>query len=179
MGIRQRLRKRILERYAGRDLPRLVSLFVALLGREERPTVHALGEYDARTYPGELAVLLRRREEVAEELMAMDLTSADVRREAIPRLQELLHKYPHPLAYETLLMAYVDVGRWDEARGVAFAARERRIECSYSRHPEVRAEIGRLREWSDADIDALRAEREVPASAPAHAPPVAARPATA
>ena len=180
MGIRQRLRKRILERYAGEELPRLASLLVSLLGREERPTRRSLGQYDAKSYPGELAGIVRRREEVAEALRAMDLTSAEARREAIPELQALLQKYPHPLAYETLLMAYVDAGRWDEARGVAFAARERRVQCSYSPHPEVRAEIDRLREWTDADVDALRAEREAAlAPAPSPAPAPSARPATA
>lgn len=176
MGIRQWLRTRLLERYEGRELPPGASLVVG----KRAPTPHALGEYDAKTYPSSLAEQLRRREEVAEELVAMDVTTADARVASIPRLLELLRRYPHPLAYEMLLVAYVDAGRWEEARGVAFAARERRIECSYSPHPEVRAEISRLREWTDADIEALRQERmpPPPAAAPAEAA-IAPRPATA
>jgi hypothetical protein len=62
--------------------------------------------------------------------------------------------------YEALINAYVDEGRWEEARGVAFAARERRRECARSPFPEIRMETERLREWSPEEVDALRAERE-------------------
>jgi pentatricopeptide repeat protein len=83
-----------------------------------------------------------------DEVMEMDFTTAQARRDAIPELQRLLHKYPHPVLYEALIHAYADSGRWDEARGVAYAARERRLECSRSTYPEIRSEIDRLKEWS-------------------------------
>ncbi len=174
MDIRKWLRKRFLEQYEGRDLP-VGAGFV--IGKDE-PTPHALGEYDEKTYPLTLTEQLARREEVAEALLEMDLTDADVRARSIPLLQDLLRRYPHPLAYDALLMAYVDTGRWDEARGVAFAARERRWECVHSPHPEVRAEVERLHDWSLDEIDALRAEREA-APTPTPAPTVVPRPATA
>lgn len=178
MGLRQWLRKRMMEedRDDERDLPPPRTLMHAIMGREEQ-TPHALGEYTAQTYPGELAGILRRRQEVTDALMGMELTSREGRREAVPRLHELLRKYPHPLAYETLIMAYVDQGRWDEARGVAFAARERREECRRSPHPEIRAETDRLREWSPEDVDVLRDEREGRVTTPGVVP--ATRPATA
>ncbi|HEX5727334.1 MAG TPA: hypothetical protein VFX98_17815 [Longimicrobiaceae bacterium] len=140
------------------DAPR-GSVLHALFGKEE-PTPHALGEYDATTYPDALAELLRRRQEVMDELMELDLTSAGGRQAAIPRLHELLRRYPHPLAYEALINAYVDGGRWDEARGVAYAARERRHEVTHSPFPEIRMEVDRLNEWTPEEIDVLRAERE-------------------
>ena len=56
--------------------------------------------------------------------------------------------------------AYVDAGRYDEARGVAFAARERRQECARSPYPEIRSETDSLRAWDTDDIDALRREIE-------------------
>jgi hypothetical protein len=90
----------------------------------------------------------------------MDLTTRTSRVDAIPRLQQMLRTYPHPLAYETLIHAYVDAGRWDEARGAAFAARERRTQVSRSPYSEIRAEIDRLKEWSPEEVDLLRQERE-------------------
>lgn len=143
----------------GEDAPPHGSIINAIFGREP-PTLHALGEYDHKTYPGELEELLRRRAEVAYELMEMDLTSRTSRVEAIPQLQALLRTYPHPLAYETLIHAYVDAGRWDEARGAAFAARERRTQVSRSPYVEIRCEIDRLNEWTPEEIEVLRAERE-------------------
>ena len=74
---------------------------------------------------------------MASELLKIDIADPDARVAAIPRLKELLRRYPHPLAYETLIHAYVDAGRYDEAKGVAFAARERRNECARSSHPEM------------------------------------------
>ena len=143
----------------GEDAPPHGSIINAIFGREP-PTLHALGEYDHKTYPGELEELLRRRAEVAYELMEMDLTSRTSRVESIPQLQALLRTYPHPLAYETLIHAYVDAGRWDEARGAAFAARERRTQVSRSPYVEIRFEIDRLNEWTPEEIEVLRAERE-------------------
>jgi hypothetical protein len=131
----------------------------AAMGRAGAPA-KPLGEYDARSYPGELKQLLHRREEVAEELLSIDVSSREARQAAVDKLKQLLHRYPHPLAYEMLVQAYIDAGRWDEAKGVAYAARERRIECERSPYPEIRAETDRLSEWSPGDVDALRAERE-------------------
>lgn len=149
------------------DAPPSGSIINAIFGREP-PTLHALGEYDQKTYPGELQDLLRRREDVAEELREMDLTTRQSRIDAIPRLQQMLRTYPHPLVYETLIHAYVDAARWDEARGAAFAARERRVQVSRSPYSEIRAEIDRLNEWSPDEIELLRQEREGgPAPAPA------------
>ena len=165
MGIRHWIRKRMAEDAEdGDDAPPHGSIINAIFGREP-PTLHALGEYDHKTYPDELEELLRRRAEVAYELMEMDLTSRKSRVEAIPQLQALLRTYPHPLAYETLIHAYVDAGRWDEARGAAFAARERRTQVSRSPYVEIRCEIDRLNEWTPDEIEVLRAERE--GSAPA------------
>lgn len=160
MGIRHWIRKRMAEEAEeGDDAPPHGSIINAIFGREP-PTLHALGEYDHKTYPPEMEELLRRRHEVAHALLEMDLTTRQARIEAIPRLQGLLRTYPHPIAYETLIHAYVDAGRWDEARGAAFAARERRIQVSRSPYPEIRAEIDRLSEWTPEEIDQLRQERD-------------------
>lgn len=159
MSIRHWFRSHLLgEDAEGDDVPPGGSLVQSLLGREQE-RVRSLGEYDSDSYPEELAELLRRREEVARELLRLDLTDRESRVAGIPRLQQLLRKYPHPLAYEALIHAYADAGRFDEARGVAFAARERRIECERSPYPEVRAEIERLREWRPEDVDQMREER--------------------
>jgi hypothetical protein len=160
MGIRHWLRDRLIGDDAeGTDVPPGASLVNSALGREvER--VRSLGEYDAASYPRELSELLQRREVVARELLQMDVADRQARVEAIPRLRELLRTYPHPLVYELLIHAYLDADRYDEAKGVAFAARERRMECARSEHPEIRAEIARLREWTTEEVDALRAERE-------------------
>lgn len=171
MGIRHWIRKRLAEQAedGDDDVAPSGSIINSIFGREP-PTLHALGEYDQRTYPGELQDLLRRREDVAEEIREMDLTTRQARVEAIPRLQQMLRTYPHPLAYETLIHAYVDAGRWDEARGAAFAARERRVQVIRSPYSEIRCEVDRLKEWSPDEIELLRQEREGTA-APA-APPV-------
>ncbi len=158
MSIREWLKQRITER-AGQGEGNDSFLARLVFGKEE-PRQHALGEYDTRSYPPELIDQLRRRAEVTDEVMEMDFTTAQARRDAIPRLQALLHKYPHPVLYEALIHAYADSGRWDEARGVAYAARERRLECSRSPYPEIRSEIDRLKEWSPADVDEMRLERE-------------------
>jgi hypothetical protein len=161
MGIRHWIRKKTSEQAEDGEEDRApsTSIFNAIFGREA-PTLHALGEYDQKTYPGELQDLLRRREEVAEELREMDLTTRRSRIDAIPRLQLMLRTYPHPLAYETLIHAYVDAGRWDEARGAAFAARERRTQVSRSPYSEIRSEIDRLKEWTPQEVDLVRQERE-------------------
>lgn len=143
----------------GDDLPPSGAIVNSALGREREP-VRSLGEYDIDSYPQDLAELLRRRTEVSRELLQVDVTDREARMAAVPRLRELLRVYPHPLAYELLISAYVDMGRFDEAKGLAFAARERRLACLRSDHPEIRAEVDRLREWSSDEIDELRLERE-------------------
>lgn len=160
MGLRHWFRNQMLGRDAeGRDIPPGSSLMQTILGREEE-RVRSLGEYDAKSYPAELADLIRRRAEVASAVLDIDVGSREDRIAAIPRLQQLLRKYPHPLVYEMLIQAYMDAGRFDEAKGVAFAARERRHECARSPHPEIRAETERLREWDPGEIDQLRTELE-------------------
>lgn len=160
MSLRSWFREQILGDDAeGNDLPPSGSLVHTLLGRD-RERVPSLGEYTAETYPGDLAELLRRRSAVAAELLKLDFTTPRARIDAIPDLRSLLHEYPHPLVYEMLIHGYLDAGRYDEAKGVAFAARERMVECHRSEHPEIRAEIDRLEPWSPEEIDALRAERE-------------------
>jgi hypothetical protein len=159
------------------DAAPVKALVYSLVGGGAEPP-HALGEYTASTYPAEVAEQLRRRSQVAAALRAMDLGSRDDRAQAVTRLKELLRVYPHPLAYEALILACVDQCRWDEARGVAFAARERRWEVEHSRWPEVRAEVDRLKAWTPEDVEELRREavgelvtpgvpRAVPVIAPA------------
>jgi hypothetical protein len=159
MGLRNWFRERMLGGEAeGDDLPPGSALMNTLLGRgEER--VRSLGEYDAGSYPSDLRGLLERREEVMREILGIDITDRQQRIDSIPKLQKLLRTYPHPLAYETLIHAYLDSGRYDEAKGVAFAAKQRRLECSNSEYPEIRAEIESLREWSSEEIEELRSER--------------------
>ncbi len=159
MGIRYWLKRRMTGEDGGPDLPPNASIMDALFGREN-PPAPALGEYRADTYPTDLAEMLGRRQDVADELLTIDVASREARTAAIPRLRELLGIYPHALAYEMLITAYMDAGRWDEARGVAFAARERRAECLRSELPELRAEVAYLREWSPEEVDRLREERE-------------------
>ena len=143
----------------GDDLPPSGALVNSALGREKEKT-RSLGEYDESSYPQDLAELLRRRSQVSTELLRVDVTDREARIAAVPRLRELLRTYPHPLAYELLISAYVDMGRFDEAKGVAFAARERRQACLRSEHPEIRAEVDRLREWSPEELDEMRRELE-------------------
>jgi hypothetical protein len=160
MGIRSWMREQLLgDEERGDDVPPSGAFVNSALGRE-RPRAHALGEYDQSSYPGDLAELLRRRTEVSSELIRVDVTDREARIAAIPRLRELLRIYPHPLAYELLIHAYVDVGRFDEAKGVAFAARQRRLECERSEHPEIRAEVDGVHAWTPEEIDELRLERE-------------------
>ncbi len=158
MGIRYWLKQRMSGPDGGDDLPPNASIMDALFGRDN-PPAHAMGEYRAETYPADLTELLRRRQQVAGELLEIDVASAQARVEAIPRLRELLRVYPHALVYEMLITAYMDADRWDEARGVAFAARERRAECLRSQLPELRAEVSFLHEWSPEEVDRLREDR--------------------
>lgn len=160
MSLRRWMREQLLGGDTdGNDLPPRGSLVNSALGRD-REQPRSLGEYDALSYPVDLAELLRRRTEVTSAFMRIDVTDPAARAEAIPQLKELLRRYPHPLLYETLIHAYVDAGRFDEARGVAFAARERRQECERSPYPEIRSETDALREWKPEDVDALRADIE-------------------
>ena len=157
MGVRQWFREKMLGDDASGDLPPNSALLNTLLGREEE-RIHSLGDYRSDNYPSDLKELLGRRSEVAQELLALEITDPAKRVESIPRLRELLRTYPHPLVYDSLILAYVDSGRYDEAKGVAFAASQRRAECARSEHPEMRAEIDHLREWTSEDIDDLRVE---------------------
>lgn len=160
MGIRRWFRNQLLGQDAeGNDVPPGASLMATLLGREEE-RVRSLGEYDATNYPQELSEQLRRRTEVSNELLQVDVTDRKARIAAIPRLQQLLRRYPHPLAYDFLIHAYCDAGRWDEAKGIAYASRERRLECERSPHPEIRGEVERLGAWSPDDVEELRKEAE-------------------
>ncbi len=156
MGLRQWIRTRKAQAAADDSAP-VGSLVRSMVGKDEQP-VHALGEYTAATYPSVLADALRRRNAVAAELRAMDIGTEPGRRENLARLVELLQTYPHPLAYEALILAYADQRRWDEAKGVAYAARERRWEVEHSPWPEIRSEIDRLRAWSPDDVEELRRE---------------------
>ena len=159
MGVREWLKARMREDSEdGGDVPPGTSLVQALMGKEE-PRPRALGEYSADSYPTELSELLQRRQEVADELLGIDVADPDARVAAIPRLREMLRTYPHPLVYEMLIHAYADADRFDEAKGVAFAARQRREECARSPHPEIQAEIDRLHEWSSEEVDELREAR--------------------
>lgn len=176
MGLRSWIRARTADTQDHADPSPVKSLVYSIVGRDEA-SPHALGEYTADTYPAEVAERLRRRAAVAAELRAMDLGSRDGRAQAVSRLKELLREYPHPLAYEALVLAYVDQCRWEEARGVAFAARERRWEVEHSPFPEVRAEVDRLKAWTPDDVEELRREASgelvtpgVPSAAPALAP---------
>jgi hypothetical protein len=159
MGLRDWVQRRMANYDGGAEIPALTSVAHAWLSTEA-PREHALGEYDAESYPTELTELLRRRAEVSEALLETELSTADGRVSAIPRLQSLLRIYPHPLVYEALILAYADAGRWDEARGVSYAARDRRRECEKSPFPELRMETDRLRIWTAEDIEELRKERE-------------------
>jgi hypothetical protein len=143
----------------GGDRPPASSLMNAAFNREPA-NERAMGDMDTSKFDESLAGLLTRRQQVSDELLSMEITTVPGRREAVPRLRELLRVYPHPLVYETLIHAYIDAERYDEARGVAFAARERRIECEHSPHPEIRAEIDRLNEWTPEEVDAVRLERQ-------------------
>lgn len=156
MGVRQWLKARIGAGDDGDDVPPGSSLMDAVLGRgDETERTRSLGEYSSTSYPADLADLLRRRQEVTNELLQIDVADPDARAASIPHLQHMLRRYPHPLAYEMLVHAYLDAGRPDEAKGVAFAARQRREECTRSPYPEVRAEVDRLHEWTTEEVEEL------------------------
>jgi pentatricopeptide repeat protein len=155
MSFRYWLRQRLGTGSGADDVPPSRSLLNAVWGREES-RLHALGEFTAGTYPRDLTELLARRQDVAEQLLDIDVTDRQARIDSIPQLREMLRTYPHPLVYETLIHAYVDAGRHDEARGIAFAARERRMECMRSEYPEIRSEVDHLSEWTPEDIQALK-----------------------
>ena len=160
MGIRHWFRDRLLDGDTpGDDVPPGGALVNTAFGRGGEP-IHALGEYVEETYPEDLAELLRRRTNVTSEVIRMDITDRDARMAAVPRLTQLLRVYPHPLVYELLINAFLDAGKFDEAKGVAFAARARREECERSPFPEIRSEVDRLREWSPEDVEEVRRERE-------------------
>lgn len=143
----------------GDDVPPSTALFNSLIGRDKE-RVRSLGDYDSASYPSDLRELLARREEVTRALLRINITDRKARVEAIPKLRDLLRKYPHPLVYETLIHAYIDSGRADEAKGIAFAAKQRRLECARSEYPEICGETESLRDWSSEEIDDMRAERE-------------------
>jgi len=166
MSIRDWMKDRIANRARSGDGSGNDSVLNRVVFGKSAPQQRSLGEYDSASYPPELRDLLQRRAEVTDEVMEMDFTTRKSRSEAIPRLQALLHRYPHPVLYEALIHAYADAGRWDEARGVAYAARERRLECSRSPYPEVRSEIDRLKEWSPDDVDEMRRESEARTTPP-------------
>jgi hypothetical protein len=154
MGLRDWMQRRMAV-YDGRaHLPTHASLMHRWF-TDDRP-----GEASAAPPPPAVVDALRRREEVSETLLEMDLASASSRIAALPRLRELLRLYPHPVVYEALILTYADAGLWDEARGIAYAARDRRRECERSPYPEIQMEIDRLREWTAADVEELRRERE-------------------
>lgn len=176
MGLRTWIRARMADPAPEADVAPVKALVYSLVGPDDG-TPHALGDYTAATFPADVAQQLQRRARVATELRAMDLGSRDGRAQSVQRLKELLRVYPHPLAYEALILAYVDQCRWDDARGVAFAARERRWEVEHSPHPEIRSEIDRLKAWTPDDVEDLRREAigelvtpGVPVATPAMAP---------
>jgi hypothetical protein len=159
MALREWVQRRMAGYDGGRTIPAYLSALHAIFtDRDEDDTPPA--EPHTAGYSAELEGLLRRRDQVTRALLALELTTARGRVEAIPRLRELLREYPHPLVYEALINAYVDSARWDEARGLAYAARERRRECERSPYLEVRLETDRLREWSVEEVDELRREHE-------------------
>jgi hypothetical protein len=161
MGLRDWMQRRMAQ-YDGRaELPAHARLMHAWF-TEDRPRPAGEGGFGADGFPAELADTLLRREQVTAELLQMELTTAAGRIEAIPRLQQLLQRYPHPVVYDALILGYADAGRWDHARGVAFAARDRRRECAGSPYAEIRAETDRLRDWTAEDVDELRRERPSP-----------------
>jgi len=153
MGLRQWMRERAGAR--ADDPQDDTSYLKSLLGtRGER--VRSLGEYDRESYPAELLALLKRRQEVADRLMEIDIADPEARIAAIPQLKQLLHTYPHPLVYELLILAFLDQDRYDEAKGVALAAHNRRDECRRSPYPEIQGEIEHLRDWNPDEVERMR-----------------------
>jgi len=164
MGLRQWMREKAGTREGDADSDHSY-LQTLLGGRGER--IRSLGEYDHESYPPELLDLLKRRQTVADALLEVDITDPEARMEAVPRLKELLRTYPHPLVYELLILAALDAGKYDEAKGVALAAHNRREECTRSPYPEIRGEIEHLRDWNPEEIEKMRGDapgREEPAS---------------
>lgn len=156
MSLRKWFKEKMLgDGAAGDDVPPGSSLMNSVLGREEE-RVRSLGEYNSQNYPSDLKSQLERREQVTAELLTMNILEESGRVAAIPRLRELLSIYPHLLAYETLINAYLDAGRYDEAKGLVFAARDRRMECLRSSQPEIRGEVEGIHEWSIEEIEEHR-----------------------
>jgi hypothetical protein len=159
MNLRSWLKRRLdVEGGESTDAPPNAALVDALLGREEHAP--ALGEFTAATYPAELSELGLRRQQVTDEVLQLDFTNAAARVAALPRLRELLTVYPHPLVYELLIHAYLDERRYDEARGVAFAAQARRAEVAKSPYLEIRSETEHLDDWTPQEVERIREERE-------------------
>lgn len=159
MSLRRWFKERMLgDDAGGDDVPPGSSLVNTLLGREEE-RIRSLGEYRADSYPADLQSQLTRREQVTSELLSMNILNRQGRIDAIPRLRDLLVIYPHLLVYETLINAYLDAGRYDEAKGLAFAARQRRHECLSSPHPEIRGEVEGIHEWTAEEIEEYRSAK--------------------
>ena len=159
MSLRKWLKDKILgDGVGGDDLPPRPSLMNSALGREEERT-RSLGEYTAGNYPSDLKDLLERRIAVTEELLTMNVMEKAGRIAAIPRLKEMLSIYPHLLVYETLINAYLDTERYDEAKGLVFAAGQRRKECLRSDQPEIRGEVEGIHEWTADEIEEYRNQK--------------------
>jgi hypothetical protein len=151
------LRRWIRERKGGRahEPQDEASFLESLLGaRDER--IRSLGEYDQESYPPDLLALMKRRQAVADRLLEIDIADPEARIAAVPQLKQMLHTYPHPLVYELLILAFLDQGRYDEAKGVALAAHNRRDECARSPYPEIRGEIEHLRDWNPDEVERMR-----------------------
>jgi hypothetical protein len=160
MSLRRWFRDRILgdeDDSESDGLPPGSALVNTILGRETPPGRY-LGDYDSTSYPADLRSLLRRREDVVRALLAMDIADPESRVSAIPALRALLREYPHPLVYDALINACIDAGRHDEAKGVAFALRQRRQECLQSPYPEIRAEVDAIQQWDPEEIEHLAAQ---------------------
>jgi hypothetical protein len=157
MGLREWMQRRMASYDGHAQLPTRASLMHRWFTDEQPESA----EFGADGLTPELSEMLRRREEVSEALLDVDLVTSAGRVSAIPELQRLLRIYPHPVLYEALLLAYGDAGRWDEARGVAFAARARRRECERSPYSAIRLETDRLRDWTTEDVDEIKRERSI------------------
>src|SRR5690606_16910804 len=107
MSIRRWFRERMGqdEARAG-DPPPGTALVDAVLGPPAERSSW-LGDCTSETYPHELREMLLRRQEVTRQLVEPDLTTPAARIAAIPRLRELLSRYPHPLVYDALINAYI------------------------------------------------------------------------
>lgn len=125
-----------------------------------------LGDWSPAAVPDELREQLRRREEVTRALLALEVATPPQRIAAIPRLLELLQRYPHPLVYGLLVQAYIDAGRCEEAKGTAFAAQQRRVAVRHSPYEAIRAEEAQLGTWSPEEVERLCADRARSGGAP-------------